>query len=75
MPSHNQHKPVAAPASKVDASRRPQWITVQRTVEDYGLSTRVQYRLIAAGRLKSTTVGRRRLNSVDSIEQILASGE
>jgi hypothetical protein len=67
--------PITARTSKVDASPRPIWITVRRTESDYGLSVRTQYRLIAAGRLKSTTVGRRRLNSVDSIEQILASGE
>jgi hypothetical protein len=67
--------PVTARTPKTNASPRPQWITIQRTTADYGLSVRTQYRLIAAGRLKSTTVGRRRLNSVDSIEQILASGE
>jgi excisionase family DNA binding protein len=50
-------------------------MTVKRVEETYSFSPRTIYRLIADGRLRSTTIGRRRLIFVDSIEEVLAGSQ
>jgi len=49
-------------------------MTMRQASEASGLSIRKLYDLIAAGKLKSVTVGRRRLILYRSLEELIARG-
>lgn len=49
-------------------------VTMKQASEATGLSVRKLYDLIAADKLKSVTVGRRRLVIAKSLEELIAKG-
>lgn len=49
-------------------------MTMKDAARESGLSVRILYRLIGEGKLKSTTVGRRRLVLTKSLTEIVTRG-
>ena len=54
---------------------KPVWLTIKQSRQVYNLSERFLYKMIAAGKLRSTKVGYRRLVSTESLNELLAAGE
>jgi len=48
--------------------------TINRACELSGLGRSTIYELVKSGRLKSSTIGKRRLILVDSLREVLANG-
>jgi excisionase family DNA binding protein len=49
---------------------KPEWLTIQQVEVVYNIPPRTLYKLLAAGKVRSKTIGRRRLIEVASVEEL-----
>jgi excisionase family DNA binding protein len=59
-----------AQLSRLTPAQPTKWLTVQQVEVVYNIPPRTQYKLINAGKLRSKTIGRRRLIEVASVEEL-----